>query len=114
MTNAKLQPVCCECGSADIITDAYLEWDMVGQKWATSNAFRYAGFCNHCDQSCQIKMQKYGWSYVLQDNPADKVTPEMILAGICALSDFAPEAPKNQVVQAVFDAMRESQRQVNC
>ncbi len=41
----KLQMVCEECGSTDVMRDAWAHWDVVSQDWVLGAVFDYT----HCD-----------------------------------------------------------------
>lgn len=42
--------VCCECGSDDILRDAFAEWDRENQCWELQNVFDNF-WCNGCEQT---------------------------------------------------------------
>lgn len=46
-TQAK--PVCSECGSADILRDAYAQWDMKAQDWVVQQVFDKGTVCENCE-----------------------------------------------------------------
>jgi hypothetical protein len=48
MNNEKQTPVCPECGSEDISTDAAVRWDNDKQDWIVSSVFG-SGSCGHCE-----------------------------------------------------------------
>jgi hypothetical protein len=35
----KFRYVCSDCGSDDVLADAYAEWDVVEQQWSLQNTF---------------------------------------------------------------------------
>jgi hypothetical protein len=42
------KPVCQECGSDDVIADAFAYWDAEKQDWQVSQAFEKGGCCEAC------------------------------------------------------------------
>lgn len=54
----KIIKVCCDCGSSDVLQDAWAEWDFKTQEWVLRHVFNEA-YCEVCDgptktQSFQI------------------------------------------------------------
>lgn len=49
------KPVCTECGSDDIKTDAYAVWDVVKQDWVLDQAFEKPCVCEKCSGECSIE-----------------------------------------------------------
>lgn len=47
--------VCGTCGSEDVLSDAYAEWDVGKQEWVLSATFDKGAYCNNCDGECRIK-----------------------------------------------------------
>lgn len=52
MTRVKM--VCRECGSEDVLADAYAEWNVELQQWEVQNVFDKGSFCQQCDGECRI------------------------------------------------------------
>jgi hypothetical protein len=50
-------PVCAECGSFEVIKDAWAEWDHESQKWVLSTTFD-TEFCVDCDGETNIEWIK--------------------------------------------------------
>ncbi len=42
------KPTCSECGSDDILNDAYAEWDNDGQSWILQQVFDKGAICQDC------------------------------------------------------------------
>ncbi len=53
MSTPKLIMVCRECGSEDVVRDAWAQWDPDKQDWVLENVFD-AAFCNNCEGECSI------------------------------------------------------------
>lgn len=49
MTKKCYDFVCSTCGSNDVLSDAYAEWNIVTQQWELQNTFDKGAFCAHCD-----------------------------------------------------------------
>lgn len=43
-----MKPLCSDCGSADVMADAYVEWNDDKQDWEVQNVFEKGAFCNDC------------------------------------------------------------------
>lgn len=52
--SAKYTYVCATCGSDEIKSDAWAEWDPESMQWVLSNVFD-DNYCPKCDSSCQIE-----------------------------------------------------------
>ncbi|MES2906700.1 MAG: hypothetical protein V4691_06710 [Pseudomonadota bacterium] len=50
----KILMVCAECGSDDVLADAYAEWNVDAQKWELQNAFDKGAYCNSCEQETRL------------------------------------------------------------
>ena len=46
--------VCSECGSVDVVCDAWVEWDSEKKEWVIQNIFDYE-YCLVCDGETTIK-----------------------------------------------------------
>lgn len=55
MTNPKVKMVCSECGSSDVLADAYAEWDVDAQDWVVQNVFDKGAYCNKCDGETRLE-----------------------------------------------------------
>lgn len=51
----KQKPVCRECGSDDVLADAYAEWHVGLQEWLVQNTFDKGSVCNACGGECRLK-----------------------------------------------------------
>ena len=40
--------VCSECGSENVLKDAYVEWNMAAQEWKIQQVFDKAAICGDC------------------------------------------------------------------
>lgn len=50
---------CAECGSEDILADAYARWNVELQDWELSAVFTDKGcFCNNCEEECDIEEEE--------------------------------------------------------
>lgn len=49
----KIKMVCSECGSEDVLADAWAEWDIDTQEWVLQTTFDEK-FCPDCDCSCKV------------------------------------------------------------
>ena len=47
--------VCATCGSADVLADAYAEWDVGNQCWSVQSVMDKGHHCNACDGECRIE-----------------------------------------------------------
>jgi len=45
----KTKPVCPDCGSDDVLLDAWITWDVIGQRFEVSADFEN-GFCESCHE----------------------------------------------------------------
>ncbi len=50
----KILMVCAECGSEDVLADAYAEWNVAAQKWELQNVFDKGAYCNSCEQQTRL------------------------------------------------------------
>ncbi len=50
----KVRMVCKECGSEDVLCDAYAEWNYDKQEWVLQNTFDKGAYCNQCDGETRI------------------------------------------------------------
>ena len=48
------KPVCAECGSTDIVVDAFAEWSVESQAWVLHSTYDYT-HCNDCDGECRVE-----------------------------------------------------------
>ena len=55
MNEKNVQMVCRECGSPDVLVDAYGEWDIDKQDWIIANTFDKGAFCHECDGETRIE-----------------------------------------------------------
>jgi hypothetical protein len=51
----RVKMVCAECGSDDVLADAYAEWDKENQCWTVQNVMDKGHHCNACDGECRIE-----------------------------------------------------------
>lgn len=54
-TAIKLRMECSNCGSTDVLSDAYAVWDFKKQEWLLSATFDKGAYCNTCDGETRIK-----------------------------------------------------------
>jgi hypothetical protein len=45
--------VCSDCGSEDIVSDAYAEWNKFTQRWELSDLHDYS-YCRSCESESRI------------------------------------------------------------
>lgn len=58
------KPVCNECGSDEILVDAFGEWDSEGNQWVLHSTYDDL-FCSSCSKSVDVT-----WAEVTQDEIA--------------------------------------------
>lgn len=51
----KYRVVCRECGSDDVLADAYASWDVESQRWEAEDVFDKGSHCNACDGECRLE-----------------------------------------------------------
>ena len=52
--NTSVKPVCTECGSDDVLADAWAEWDAAAQEWVLRQTFDdYV--CEVCGGECSVE-----------------------------------------------------------
>jgi len=51
----KVVPMCERCGSSDIRTEAFAEWNAVNQNWKVRELLDGNTVCANCGRECQIK-----------------------------------------------------------
>jgi uncharacterized OB-fold protein len=49
----KIKMCCSECGSKDVLVEAWASWDEVNQEWELSSTFNQA-YCEDCDSETSI------------------------------------------------------------
>lgn len=49
----KIKKVCSECGSEDVLVDAYASWNYGKQKYELDSTYDNT-FCNNCGGECSI------------------------------------------------------------
>jgi hypothetical protein len=54
---ALLRPVCTDCGSDNVMRDAWAIWNMEDQEWDLSQTFDEA-FCQNCEGSCKLEFKE--------------------------------------------------------
>jgi hypothetical protein len=59
MSNKEM-PVCSHCGSADVLADAYVVWDVETQKWECANVCDKGAYCNACDGETRLDWEEVG------------------------------------------------------
>jgi hypothetical protein len=47
--------VCSVCNSAEVVADAYAEWNMETQAWELQNVLYKGAYCNACDGSTSLE-----------------------------------------------------------
>jgi len=50
----RTKPICSDCGSARVLIDAYVEWDIDAQCWVVQNTFDKGSHCDECEGQCSI------------------------------------------------------------
>jgi hypothetical protein len=46
--------ICKECGSDNVVRDAWASWDLSSQQWVLEDLFDY-GYCNFCEGESRIQ-----------------------------------------------------------
>ena len=54
MLSARSTPVCSNCRSDDIISQATAQWSNEKQEWELANTFAQPAHCNSCNASCEL------------------------------------------------------------
>lgn len=54
MPDNSFRMVCRNCGSEDVICDAYAVWDFSNQVWVIDSTFDKGAYCNACDGETRI------------------------------------------------------------
>lgn len=54
MSKKKVKIVCRDCGSEDVVRDAWAEWDVENQEWVLQDYFD-AAYCNNCEGECKLE-----------------------------------------------------------
>ena len=57
----KLKMVCECCGSADLLVDAYAEWNAETQAWEVSEIIENSAYCSKCDDETRIEERPVGY-----------------------------------------------------
>ena len=52
---ALVTKVCADCGSADVLADAFAEWDFANQCWTVQSVMDKGHYCLACDGECRIE-----------------------------------------------------------
>lgn len=52
---SRVKYVCSECGSDDVLADAYAEWDEEHQRWELTDTFDKGAHCNACDGETRLE-----------------------------------------------------------
>lgn len=54
----RIKMVCKECGSDDVLCDAYAVWDVDTQQWEVVNTFDKGAYCNECDGETRLEQEE--------------------------------------------------------
>lgn len=54
MAETKITMVCSECGSTEVVADAYAAWDADKQDWTVANVFDKGAYCDTCEGETRI------------------------------------------------------------
>ncbi len=49
MAERRIKMVCTECGSDEVLADAYVQWGVEKQEWIVQNVFEKGDYCDSCD-----------------------------------------------------------------
>jgi hypothetical protein len=52
--NKKVKPVCNHCGSSDLMTECYVDWNIKDQAWEIVDLTKNV-VCNKCGRDCDPK-----------------------------------------------------------
>lgn len=58
MPKSRYKQVCDECGSENVMADAYAKWDTEDQEWHLVEAFAKGSYCNDCVDETTVKAVK--------------------------------------------------------
>jgi hypothetical protein len=50
----KMQMICRNCGSINVVADAYAGWNVETQAWEISNVFDKGAHCDECEGETRI------------------------------------------------------------
>lgn len=53
--NKRIRKVCTECGSTDVLLDAYAVWNEETQEFELLTVYDKGHYCNQCDGPCSVK-----------------------------------------------------------
>ena len=48
--------VCAECGSSEVLADAWSQWDVTSQTWVLTSVLD-ANYCIACDGECDVEAE---------------------------------------------------------
>jgi hypothetical protein len=54
---AKIKMVCSQCGSEEVLADAYAQWNVGSQRWDIVETFEKGAYCSKCDGATRIEEQ---------------------------------------------------------
>ena len=54
----KVNMICENCESTDVVADAYATWNVEEQKWELISTYDKGSYCNSCDDECRIVEQE--------------------------------------------------------
>ena len=55
----KLQMICQNCGSINVVADAYASWSVDKQEWEVQNTFDKGAYCDDCEGETRIDEVEY-------------------------------------------------------
>lgn len=50
----RVEQVCAQCGTADVVMEAAIRWDVRAQDWYITTIYDKSGHCDHCDADVGI------------------------------------------------------------
>lgn len=53
--NEKVRMVCSQCGSEEVLADAYAQWNVGSQQWEIVETFEKGAYCSKCDSETRIE-----------------------------------------------------------
>lgn len=51
----KEKPICANCGSDDVKSDAYADWNIETQRWELTGTYDKGSYCERCQDECSLE-----------------------------------------------------------
>lgn len=56
----KYRMVCADCGSEEVVKDAYASWNIETQEWEVASTHDKGSYCSICDDEVYIESKELG------------------------------------------------------